>query len=152
VYRHKLDFAKHCKAYFGMYCKAHDEPVLTNMMVTWSMPAIVLGPTGNLQGMYKFFSLATGKKIKQRKLTAYPMPDLVIKKVEQFGKANATPNVFDFLDRNGVLFEWNNKVDEYLEGLVEEEVVLYPPLAADILGMVLNQDQPIPSIEDEIEL
>jgi hypothetical protein len=32
-------------------------------------------------------------------------------KVEQFGKANATPNVFDFSNRNGVLFEWNDKVD-----------------------------------------
>jgi hypothetical protein len=151
VYRHKLDFAKHCKAQFRTYCKAHNKAVLTNMMVTWLTPAIVLGPTGNLQGMYKFFSLATGKKIKQRKMTAYPMPDLVIKKVEQFGKANATLNVFDFLDRNGVLFKWNDEVGKYPEGIVEEEVVLYPALAAEIPGVVLDQDQPIPLIEDKIE-
>jgi hypothetical protein len=50
VNRHKLDFAKHCKAQFGTYCKAHNKPVLTNTMVTWSKTAIVLGPTGNLQG------------------------------------------------------------------------------------------------------
>ena len=48
VYQHKLDFAKHCKSPFGMYCKVHDELVPTNTMVTWSTPAIVLGPTGNL--------------------------------------------------------------------------------------------------------
>ncbi len=66
------------------------------------------------------------------------MPDSVIKKVEQFGKANATPNVFDFSDRNGVLFEWNDKVND-------------PALAAEIPGMLLNQDQPIPLIEDKIE-
>jgi hypothetical protein len=66
---------------------------------------IVLGPTGNLQGIYKFFSLATGKKIKQRKMMAHPKLDLIIKKVEQFDKANVAPNAFGFLDRNGVLFE-----------------------------------------------
>ena len=53
----------------------HDEPVPTNTMVTRSTPAIVLGPTGNLQGTYKFFSLETGKNLKHRKLTAYTMPD-----------------------------------------------------------------------------
>jgi hypothetical protein len=94
--------------------------------------------------MYKFYILATGKKIKQRKTTAYPMPNLVIKKVELFGKANASSNVFNFLDRNGVLFEWNDEVDKYPEGIVEEEVVLYPALAVEILGVVLDQDQPIP--------
>jgi hypothetical protein len=30
VMRHKLDFTKHCRARFGSYCKAHDEPVPTN--------------------------------------------------------------------------------------------------------------------------
>jgi hypothetical protein len=89
VMRHKLNFTKHCKAQFGSYCKAPDEPVPTNTMVTRLTPAIVLGLTGNLQGTYKFFSLETGKKIKRRKLTAYPMRDLVIKKVEAFGKSSS---------------------------------------------------------------
>jgi hypothetical protein len=52
VYRHKLDFAKHCKAQFGTYCTAHDEPILMNTMVNCLTPAIVLDPTGNLQGTY----------------------------------------------------------------------------------------------------
>ncbi len=34
VYRHKLDFTKHCKGQFGTYCKAHSKPIPTNMMVT----------------------------------------------------------------------------------------------------------------------
>ncbi len=62
VYRHKLDFAKHCKARFGTYCEAHDEPTPTNTMVTCLTPAIVLGPTGNLQDAYKFFNMLTGKR------------------------------------------------------------------------------------------
>jgi hypothetical protein len=65
VYRHKLDFAKHCKSPFRMYCEVHDEPVPKNTMVTCSTPAIVLGPTRNLQMTYKFLSLATGKKVKR---------------------------------------------------------------------------------------
>jgi hypothetical protein len=59
VYRHKMDFAKHCKSPFGTYCEVHDDPTCTNIMATCFTPAIVLGPTGNLQGTYKFLSLAT---------------------------------------------------------------------------------------------
>ncbi len=61
VYRHKLDFANHCKAQFGTYCKAHDEPTPTNAMVTCSTPAIVISLTGNLKGTYKFFNMLTRK-------------------------------------------------------------------------------------------
>ncbi len=148
VMRHKLDFTKHCRAQFGSYCKAHDEPVPTNTMVTRSTPAIVLGPTGNLQGTYNFFSLETGKKIKHHKFTAYPMPDLVIKKVEAFGKSSS--GVFDFADRNGILFEWNEVVDECQEGIIEVDVVLYPSLVAKFLGVTLGRDHPIPTIKEDI--
>jgi hypothetical protein len=148
VMRHKLDFTKHCRAQFGSYCKAHDEPVPMNMMVTRSTPAIVLGPTGNLQGTYKFFSLETGKKIKRRKLTAYPMPDSVIKQVEAFGKSSS--GVFDLANRNGILFEWNKVVDERPEGIVKEDVVLYPSLVAKFPGVTLGQDHPIPTIKEDI--
>jgi hypothetical protein len=46
IYRHKLDFAKHCKAQLGTYFKAPDEPTPPNMMVTCLTLAIVLHPTG----------------------------------------------------------------------------------------------------------
>jgi hypothetical protein len=127
------------------YCEAHDEPVPTNTMVTHLTPAIVLGPTGNLQGTYKFFSLETGKKIKRHKLTAYPMPDLVIKQVEAFGKSSS--GAFNFADRNGILFEWNEVVDECPKGIVEEDVVLYPSLIAEFPGVTLGRDHPIPTIK-----
>jgi hypothetical protein len=120
-------------------------------MVTCSAPAIVLGPTGNLQGTYIFFNMITGKKIKQQKLTAYPMPESIIKKVEQFGKSNTRPNTLNFTNLNGILFKWNGDVDKYPEGLVEEYVALYPSLVAKIPGVVLERDLPIPTIEDEIE-
>ncbi len=150
VMQHKLDFKKHCRAQFGSYCETHDEPVPTNTMVTRSTLAIVLGPMGNLQGTYKFFSLETGKKIKRCKLTAYPMPDLVIKQVEAFGKSSL--GVFNFANRNGILFEWDKVVDECPEGIVEEDVVLYPSLVAEFPGVTLGRYHPIPTIKEDIML
>jgi hypothetical protein len=123
----------------------------TNTMATRSTPAIVLGPTGNLQETYKFHSLVTGKKVKQRAFTPYPMLDLVIKKVEAYGKLTALLGIFDFADRNGILFEWNEEVDEFPEGIFKvEDIILYPSLAAEHPGVVLRRDQPLPSIEAEL--
>ena len=79
------------------------------------------------------------------------MPDLVIKKVEAYGKSIALPGIFDFADRNGILFEWNEEVDEFPKGIVNvEDIVLYPSLAAKHLGVVLGQDLPLPLIEEEL--
>jgi hypothetical protein len=151
VYRHKLDFAKHCKSPFGTYCEVHDKLAPTNTMVTRSTPAIVLSPTGSLQGTYKFLSLATGKKVKRCAFTPYPMPDSVIKKVEAYGKSTALPGIFDFANRNGMLFEWNKEMDEFPEGIVDvEDVVLYRSLAAEHPGVVLGRDQPLPLTEEEL--
>jgi hypothetical protein len=152
VYRHKLDFTKHCKAQLGTYCKAHNEPTPTITMVTCLTLVIIFPPMGNLQGTYKFFNMLAGKKIKQQKLTVYPMPESIIKKVEQFGKSNARPNTLNLnFAVFGILFEWNNNVNIHPERLVEEDVVLYLSLAAEIPGTVLEQDQPIPIIEDKIK-
>ncbi len=151
VIRHKLDFAKHCRAQFGSYYEVHDKPVPTNSMISRTTPSIVLGPTGNLQGTYKFFSLETGKKIKRRRFSPYPMPDSVIARVEQYDNDNALPGIFDFADRNGVLFEWNDDVDECPKGILEEDdVILYPSIAAELLGVDLEHDTPRPSIEVDL--
>jgi hypothetical protein len=151
VYRHKLDFAKHCRLPFGTYYEVYDESMPTNTMVTHSTPTIVLSPTGNLQGTYKFFSLAMGKKVKQCTFTPYPMPDLVIRKVEVYGKSTPLPGSFGFANRNGILFEWNEEVDEFPEGIIEvKDIVLYPSLAAEHPGVALEQDQPLPPIKEEL--
>ena len=42
-------------------------------------------------------------------------------------------------------------MDKFPEGIVDvEDVVLYPSLAAEYPGVVLGQDQPLPSIEEEL--
>ncbi len=92
-----------------------------------------------------------GKMVKQRAFTPYPMPDLVIRKVEIYGKSTVLPGSFDFANRNSILFEWNEEMDEVPEGNVKiKDVVLYPFLAAEHPGVILGQDQPLPSIEEEL--
>jgi hypothetical protein len=78
------------------------------------------------------------------------MPDSVIKKVEAFGKSSL--GVFNFANRNSILFEWNKVVDECPEGIVEEDVILYPSLVAKFLGVTLGRDHPIPTIKEDIML
>ncbi len=145
--RHKLDFAKHCKALFGSYCEAHKETIPLNNMDTSGTPAIVLGPIDNQQGTYKLLSLSTGKKIKRRQFTKYPIPDSVIKKVESLGH-RTQQDTFDFADRNSFLFKWNDKVDEQQEDFVEEDPVPYPSLNTEFQGVTLDHDTL--AIEDKI--
>jgi hypothetical protein len=79
------------------------------------------------------------------------MPDSVIRCVEKYGNDNALPGIFDFADRSGVLFKWNEEVNECPEGILEEEdVILYPSLAAELPGVVLVRDMPRPSIKADI--
>jgi hypothetical protein len=58
------------------------------------------------------------------------MLESIIKKVEGFGKSNAQPNTLNFTNRNGILFKWNDDV--------EEDVVLYLSLTAEIPRVVLE--------------
>ena len=78
------------------------------------------------------------------------MPDSAIARVEPLG-VHAGRGTFDFADWNGILFEWNEEVDDRQANLIEEEVVRYPSLVREFPGIALDRDLPIPSIEDELE-
>jgi hypothetical protein len=56
----ELDFKKYCKATFGSYTEAHNNPTITNTMHPCTFPVIFLGPTGNHQGTHKVFDIKTG--------------------------------------------------------------------------------------------
>jgi hypothetical protein len=64
ILRHRLKYKQHCRTPFGAYCKVHEENAPTNSMQPRSTTAIFLGPTGNIQGSYYFFSLMNGTLIK----------------------------------------------------------------------------------------
>ena len=79
------------------------------------------------------------------------MPDSVIKKDKAYAKSTALPGIFNFADRNGILFEWNEEVDESSEGIFKvKDIILYPSLAVEHSGGVLGQNQPLPLIKEEL--
>ncbi len=82
----KISFTKHCKATFGSYIEAHNDPTITNTMRLCTFPGIFLGPTGNHQGTHKVFDINTGVVKKTHSITPLPMPDRVIKIVNDWGR------------------------------------------------------------------
>jgi hypothetical protein len=63
----------------------HEEDTPRNSQSPRTKGAILLGPSGNLQGGYKFLALNTGKKITLRSWDVIPMPDRVIAHVNALG-------------------------------------------------------------------
>ncbi len=95
----RLDYKKHCRVLPGTYCKVHDEPLPSNMMVSQTHKGIALGPTGNLQGTIKFHCLNTGRMLKHHSFTPLPMPDSVIQQVNTIGLKEKQGCSFWFLNR-----------------------------------------------------
>jgi len=104
--RWRLDYAKHCRVVPGTYCEVHDEPLPSNTMTPRTHEAIAMGPTGNLQGLVKFFCLTTGCILKRRSFTALPMPDRVIKRVNDIGLHKKQGRTFRFLNRRQEPYAW----------------------------------------------
>ncbi len=102
VSRTKLDAKLHCRAPFGSYCEMHIDPDITNTLEPRTNWAICMGPTGNLQGSYKFLSLATGKKVTRRKFTEMPVTDAVMKQVEEMAVKDGAIKGINFKDRKGL--------------------------------------------------
>lgn len=86
-----LDYAKHCKIPFGSYCQVSQDNNPSNTDRERTVAAICLGPTGNLQGSYIYFSLATWKKITRPQATPLPINDLVIVWVEKIAREQNMP-------------------------------------------------------------
>jgi hypothetical protein len=97
-----LDYKKHLHLQIGQYCQVHKEDTPRNSQ--WPRTkegAICLGPSGNLQGGFKFMALSSGKKIIRRSWDAIPMPDTVIACVNALGSDQ--PEQLIFTDRHGRL-------------------------------------------------
>jgi hypothetical protein len=98
-----FDYNKHCQLQFGSYVQVHEEPSPSSSMAARTVGAICLGPTGNIQGSYKFLNLRTGKRLTRRRWTSLPMPQEVIDRVNELGKADGQPELLTFYDRKGLL-------------------------------------------------
>jgi hypothetical protein len=96
-----LDYRKHLSLQIGQYCQVHEEDHPRNSQLARTKGAISLGPSGNLQGGFKFMALNTGKKIVHRSWDVIPMPDVVIARVNALGSDQ--PHQMTFADRHGRL-------------------------------------------------
>ena len=76
-----IDWKKSCKLHFGAYAQVHEDRNVTNMIEERTQEAIRLGPTGNLQVTYIFFSLQYEKNITRRQFTEVPTPTIITKRV-----------------------------------------------------------------------
>jgi hypothetical protein len=74
ICRHRLSTKVHFKTPFGAYCEVYDEPTPSNSMTPRTHKTICMGPTGNIQGSYKFYCLKTKKKLTRRRWDELPMP------------------------------------------------------------------------------
>jgi len=97
--RWRLDYAKHCRVLPGTYCEVHDKPSPSNTMTPRMHEAIAVGPTRNLQGSVKIFCLNSGRILKRRSFTTLPMPDRVLKRVNDIGLREKQGRTFRFLNR-----------------------------------------------------
>ena len=75
----RLDFKRHCHFQFGEYVQTHEQH--DNSMMSRTVGALALRPTGNAQGGFYFLSLSTGRVLNRLRATALPMPDNVVEQV-----------------------------------------------------------------------
>jgi hypothetical protein len=88
---------KHFRILFGGYAQVYAEPKPTNdALLLRTVGGISLGPTGNIQGTYKFLILLTGCLIQARSFTPLPMPSNIIHAVN----AMKTPDPETWQDLN----------------------------------------------------
>jgi hypothetical protein len=96
-----LDFKKHMSLQIGHYCQVHKEEIPGNSQITLTKGAISLGPSGNIQGGFKFMALNSSKKIVRHSWNVIPMPDIVIARVNAL--CSDQPHHMTFTDRHGRL-------------------------------------------------
>jgi hypothetical protein len=140
ISRHKLDAKLHCKTPFGAYCEVHTDPDITNTMEPGTKWGICLGPTGKMQGSYKFMSLSTGKKIVRRKFTEMPMTESVMNQIGQWAKKDRTQNGLTFLNKKGMGYEFNDD-DNQATLVVRPESALFPDVPAEAPGILTEHEE-----------
>ena len=147
ITRRQLDAKLHCQVEFGSYCEVHDEPTPSNTMQRRTHPAICLGPTGNVQGSYKFFCLTTGQLLVRRRWTPMPgIPTTVINAVLKFADKENRPNGVAFRNRHNDSFNFSNDdIDDIL--LTRQQAIApFPDIENELPGpMVVTPVTPDPA-------
>ena len=101
----RLDFKRHCRFQFGEYIQTHEQH--NNSMMSRTVGALALRPTGNAQGGFYFLSLSTRRVLNRLRATALPMPDNVVDQVHRMARQQrANPGLmFGIRTTGGVDYE-----------------------------------------------
>ena len=150
VLRWQLSADKHMEARFGDYCETHEDDEITNTMKARTTRGICLGPTGNMQGTYRFFDLDTGQVVKRKGFTKLPYPGRVVNLVNKWGKAARSEEGLSFRNRKNEEFDWDDDDDINLiaDNAVEIPSAQFPAIAAEMPGVALESDTPTTAIEE----
>ena len=92
-----LDYNNNCVHSFGTYVQALQENTPTNTPAPRTLDCIFLDSNDNPAGGYELLHLATNKVITRRKITAIPVTDAVIKRVEGLAQSEGIPDKLTFL-------------------------------------------------------
>jgi hypothetical protein len=94
-----INFKKHCRIEYGQYVQTHEQH--DNSMTTRTVGAIAMRPTGNEQGSYYFYSLATCRRLHQTRWTELPMPAEVTDRVHALARRARAYRGLTFTDSDG---------------------------------------------------
>jgi hypothetical protein len=148
-----LDYKKHLSLQLGQHCQVHEEDNHRNSQIARTKGVISLGPSGNIQGGFKFMALNSVKKIVRRSWDAIPMPDLVIDRVHALGRDQ--PQHMTFTDRHGRLIgdvefpgvDDQEEDDDHLPGVVPVIADDIKITGKDVEGTETQDAFPAPQIE-----
>jgi hypothetical protein len=115
-------------------------------MCPCTFPGIFLSPIGNCQGTHKVFDINTGVVRKPHTVTLLPMPDRVIKVVNDWGCCHAKEDIthsLTFLNCKKELYDWDN------DSLQDDKGLIKPDNHPDISHPELTDELPLVNIKLE---
>ena len=130
-----------------MYVEARGYLDTINTMKPRTREIIVLGPTGNIQGSLFIFELNTGHVLKRRNVTVLPIPYRVIKKVDTWSRCAKNVTYTTDLKIPNITkdkYDWYNGGFDDTNEVVFLEGVPHPSIPADIPGVRLEVNIPVP--------
>ena len=103
--KRNLDFKKHCLHEFGSYVQASQVNHPSNSNRPRTIDAIYLRPTKTIQGGHEVLDLRSQRVITRQKVTAIPISDTIIAKVEDMATEQGIKSLKFFNRKNQELFE-----------------------------------------------
>jgi hypothetical protein len=143
-----LDYNLHFQVIFGEYL--HTYEVTTNTMKSRTVGAIALGPTGNLQGGIRCYSLVTGRILQRDKNSFAPLklPEDAIRRMNTLAKKAVSG--LQFGDRNNITVDLDN--DAIITGVNENEDDAIEEHPYDIQIVREDNDNDDPPLQDPTPL